>query len=354
MGSQLFSNLARGLLRVLFGSEFGVSAIWSGLAARTTLGVRSLPPTRTSVSRLKPRTGDLSAQATSYAELGLGMALGATGPTILRSASSTGVLFAGWRLILGFVAYAAVMRITGRTITLRLLKDSFPAGVCFGLSIGSFYAAIEYTSVTNALVIGALRPAIMIAVVGPFMNEKVTKQTIFWTAVAIGGAAYGVIAAQGGDSGASFFGDLIALGGVFSGVGYMLFTKRAREHHESFGFTTSMMLAGALVMFPLAPLTGDGLGLPPSEDWTFIALMVAIPGVGHVFNNRAMADLPLVVVSNAFLLLPGVAAAIAWLIVDEPILLSDVIGMAVTIGGLAMVIWTTPQSERDEGDEVRS
>ena len=282
-------------------------------------------------------------QRAAYGALASAVVLGAVAPTILRSASSPGILFAAWRMVVGVAVCAGVMALRGKRLTVRILRDAALGGVCFGLFIGLFYASVARTSVTNAVVISSLRPAIVVAVVGPVLKERVRPATLVWTAVAVAGAAFAVVADSRGVGGdASLAGDLLAVGGVVAGTGYLLATKRGRRNHDAMTFTTGMMVTGAAVLFPLAAVTGDGIGLPATSDWKWLVVMALLPGFGHVANNHAVAHLPLSVVSNASLLTPGIAAALAWVLVDERILASDVVGMALTAGALAMVVWTAP------------
>jgi drug/metabolite transporter (DMT)-like permease len=149
-----------------------------------------------------------------------------------------------------------------------------------------------------------------------------------------------VLAGSGGGGDASFKGDVIALAAVLAGTGYLIATKRGRRSYDALTFTTAMMCSGAVVLFPLALVTGDGIGFPVASDWKWVVAMALLPGIGHVANNYSVAHLPLSVVSNASLLTPGVAAGIAWFLIDETILASDVIGMIITIAGLSAVIWS--------------
>lgn len=300
------------------------------------------------MSRIGNAANQASPQHLAFAALALGLVLGSTGPSILRSSESAGILFAAWRMLIGAGLYTAVMMIRGRRLTLQLLRDGAVGGAFFGLSLGLFYAAIAHTSIANAIVISSLRPAFVIAIAGPMFGERVNKATVAWTMVAIGGAVYAVIAASDGSSAASFTGDALALLGSIAATGYLLATKRGRGTYDSFSFTTAMLVSGAAVLFPLSLVTGDGIGLPVAGDWKYIVLMSAIPGFGHVLNNYSVAHLPLSVVSNTQLLNPGVVAAIAWLLIDETILFSDVLGMAITIAALAMVVWNSQRQPQPE------
>lgn len=299
------------------------------------------------MSRLRTAASQASAEHVAFAALALGLSLGSTGPSILRSSESTGILFGAWRMLIGAALYTVVMAVSGKRLTFRILRDGAIGGAFFGLSIGLFYASIAHTSIANAMVISALRPAIVIAIVGPMFHEKVNKPTVVWTAVAIGGAVFAVMSASDGGSSASFKGDALALLAALAGTGYLLATKRGRGTYDSFSFTTAMMVSGTAVLFPLSLSTGEGIAFPPAGDWKYIIAMAVLPGFGHVLNNYSVAHLPLSVVSNAFLLNPGVAATIAWLVIDEKILRTDIIGMAVTIAALGMVIWNAPSNPLD-------
>jgi len=277
----------------------------------------------------------------AFGALGLGLTLFAFGPTILKSAESTGIGFAAWRMFVGALLYLVVVRVNGQHIDRRLMRDSMLAGTLFGLGIGLSYASIARTTIASSMLILSLRPAVILVLVGPLLRERVRLPTVVWTAVAIGGTAVAALAGAKGDGGqASTAGDLFAVASMLCTSFYLVATKRARATYEAFPFTTAMMFSGGVVLLPLALVAGEGVDPPPAGDWVWLVAMVAIPGVGHVLNNYSVAHLPLAVVSNVGLLSPALASFVGWLLIDAPLTATDLVGMAITLAGLGMVVRT--------------
>lgn len=171
-------------------------------------------------------------------------------------------------------------------------------------------------------------------VVGPLFGEKIRITSLVWTCLAIGGVSIMVVGA-GENSGNSLFGDMLALLGMLAGTCLLVLSRNARNRHDALTYSTAMTIVAGAVLLPAAAVAeGTLMPLPVASDWPHVALMTALPGIGHVLTNYSVAYVKLHVVSNVHLLQPVLTAVVAWLVVDEPLVAAQIIGMGVTVAAL--------------------
>ena len=272
--------------------------------------------------------------ANGLSALLLSILLLSVGPSILRNAESAGLAFAAWRMVIGAAAYFAVLKMRGGGLSRIALRNGFWGGVAFGTSIALGYSAIANTSIANAQIILSMRPAVVLLVVGPLFGDKIRLMPFVWTCLAIGGVSTMVIGA-GDNSGNSLFGNMLALLGMLVGTCLLVLSRRARISHDALTYSTAMTIVAAAVLLPAAAVAeGTLTPLPVASDWPHVALMTALPGLGHVLTNYSIGYVKLHVVSNVHLLQPVLTASAAWLLVDEPLVAAQIMGMAITVGAL--------------------
>ena len=253
------------------------------------------------------------------------------------------------RLWIGAVLTAAAFLVTGGRFSMGLLRLSFAGGIAFAFDIVLFFGALKETSVTNATVIGALQPVLVLAIARRLFGERPRLSDAFWAAVAIAGA---VIVVQGAASGsdASRFGDLLAAGALVAWTWYFVASKRARIELGSFEYLAGLSVVAAVAVTPFVLLSGERLAVPSSRGWVLIVIVAVVNGaLGHFLMNWAHAHVPLVVVSLLTLAIPVFAAASAAVFIDEEVTTKQIAGMAVVIAALAIVVLRTsrvmPESE---------
>ena len=223
-----------------------------------------------------------------------------------------------------------------RRMSFGALRLAAPGGIAFGLNIVLFFTAVKVTSVTDATIISALQPALLLGVAARLFGERVTAAVIAGTAVALAGTAVVVLAPGGGRG--DVWGDLVAAGALFAWAWYFVASKRARRDMGTLEYQAAMTLVAALVVTPVAlgyrsPLTGG--------HWTvfgWVALLAIVPGGGHFLVNWAHEHVTLTVASLLTLGIPVVAMLGAAVFLGERISPVQWIGTAVVIAALAAVI----------------
>jgi drug/metabolite transporter (DMT)-like permease len=264
-----------------------------------------------------------------------------------------GLVLGMHRLWIGAVMTLLVFSVRGGRLSWRLMRLCLPGGLAFALDIAMFFSALKHTTVANATVIGALQPALLMLVVGRLFGERVTREAIVWTVVAIGGVGLVVF----GSSGApvwSPFGDLLATGALFAWTWYFVASRQARRDLSALEFLVGMTLVAAIALTPAAMLSGNRIDPGSVGDWAWIAVLaVGSGGLGHLLISWAHDHIDLSVMSLLTLAVPVVATLSAALFLDEPLVAVQLVGLAVVLGALGLVVLRSVDDRRvDEGLEL--
>ena len=273
---------------------------------------------------------------------GTAAALGAVvswgmGPVLVKFIELSGMTLVFWRMWLGALTGIAILALRGRRLTRRTLRLAAPGGVTFAVNLLFFFTAVKHTTVTDAMIISALQPALVFVVVGRLFGEKLSIVDVAWTGVAILGVG-GVVAGASAAAGRTLYGDLMAVGALVTWAWYFVASKAARRDLGALEYQAGLMLIGAVVVTPFVFLSHPVLLVRGGGDWLGIWALVCIPGGGHLLMNWAHAHTRLTVSSLLTLLSPIVSSIGAWLLVSERLTIAQLGAMAVVIGALAVVV----------------
>lgn len=217
------------------------------------------------------------------------------------------------------------------------LLTSF-AGVFLAFHFIFWFQSLNYTSVASSTILVTLQP--LFAFVGAyfFFKERVTIKTIVSGLVAIGGS----VIISWGDlkvSGLALWGDFLALVACALATAYFLFGQEARKKMTLitytflvYGISTVVLLIYVLLMNE--PLTGYA-----AEDWWAFILLAIIPTLfGHSLMNWSIKYIKATTVSMAILLEPIGAAILAYYLLGEKIILTQIWGGLIVIGGIVLFL----------------
>jgi drug/metabolite transporter (DMT)-like permease len=287
-------------------------------------------PTRTPAER---------AQRLGFGAALLSVLLQSAGPIFVRKGGFPGLAFAFHRLWVAALLYLLIGVATGHRLRWAALRASALGGVVFACNLGTFFVAVQRTSIANATVIAALQPVALLFVVNRF-GERPSARDVTWTLVSIVGVAivvFGSSSAATGDA----LGDLLAFVAMLAYAGYYAASKHARATLGAFEYQTALFLVALLALTPVVLLSGQHLAAPRGSSWVWVAAMVAIPGSGHLLTNYAHAYVRLAIVSVLTLLVPVSSALLAWGVLDERLVPMQVLGMFVTVGALCLMVRPT-------------
>ena len=218
-------------------------------------------------------------------------------------------------------------------------------GALFGVSALVNFVALNETTLVNVGVIHALQPAVVAALAGRYLGERVDSQLLTWVGIAIGGALL-VAAASGGVGTWSLHGDLLAVLGLGLNSAWFLAGRwvRTRTQIDATAYMLAVFGAGAVTLLVISTVSGRSLGT--DSRTLFLAAMTALFGtVGHTIVVWAHRFVPAAVSSLFILSQPALIAILAWLAFDEGISPLHVVGGAVVLLSLGRIVVSTTGDE---------
>jgi drug/metabolite transporter (DMT)-like permease len=268
----------------------------------------------------------------------------------VKTTSITGLTFAMYRLWLGVGVHLLALAVLRRRLSWATFKACAPGGALFAMDISLGFTAVKLTTVANAAIIGALSPILILLAAGRMFGERPGPREHALVALSFVGVAIVAFGASGSPAW-SPIGDLLALFGTLSWTAYWLFSKRARASASALEYMTSVMLAGAIAVTPVALLVG---GFPPvapeARDWAVLAVVTLVPGAaGHLlvaWSHRHVESWLSALITQCA---PVISAAVAWPVLGEPLTPLVVLGGLVVVAATGLVIVTTARRGRKEG-----
>ena len=209
-------------------------------------------------------------------------------------------------------------------------------GVFFAGDLAALHAAVNLTTAANAILFLNAQPIYVSIGAWLLFGERVGPRFIGATALAMAGVV--VLTWTSADLGAGHaLGDAL---GVVAGVcyaGYILAASRLRTDYSSLAINVATCLVGAPLLLAAALATGQSVAPPTVNDWF---LMIGLGVVAHACGQGlivwGLAHLPAAFASVSLLVAPVSAAALAWLLLAEPLGLVQVAGMALVLAGVQL------------------
>ena len=271
------------------------------------------------------------------------MAAWAASGVIAKGLDMGGLAIVLYRTWMYAVIVVAILAATGRRLSRHTLRISAAGGVGLGLDIALFFSAVKQTTMANATVIGALQPVLMLVVARRLFGERVRGRDVALSGVAVAG----VVVVMFGSSGlpdAHPSGDLLAFGALFAWTAYLVFSKRTQAEVSPLEYSAATAVWAAVVVTPLAVLSGQDLSVPSGGDLLWLVLLALVPGlVGHGLMNWSLTRIPIWLGATLGLAVPVTSTLLAWAFIDEQVDPLQFLGMAIAVGALA---WLVGASQR--------
>lgn len=213
------------------------------------------------------------------------------------------------------------------------------AGIMLAFHFIIWFESLNYTSIASSTVLVTLQP--IFAFVGTyfFFKEKISLKSIIAALVAIGGS----ICISIGDfriSGSALFGDVLALIACAFVTGYLLFGQEARKRLSLITYTMIVYSVSSITLF-FYVLIVEGTFMPVEQtDWLYFLLLAIVPNLlGHTLFNYAVKWVSTNMISMAILFEPIGATILAYLIFNEKLIVTQIIGGVIVIVGLIIFVF---------------
>ena len=225
----------------------------------------------------------------------------------------------------------------------RLLRQDWRAVIWVALTgITLFYwlqnTALRYTTAVNAGVLSNLTAIFMALIAVAVLGERLRALEWGAMAAAFGGA---VLISQGAGhltvSRGGLIGDLLMVAACLFAAIYSIGGKRLAEKYPAAVVTTVVATIGALFLLPLALLEGLRLDLPLAAWGILLLLGLGASALANAWWLAILARMPASRAALALFLIPVISAALAVLLLKEPLTLTIVLGSALVLGGVMVV-----------------
>lgn len=212
------------------------------------------------------------------------------------------------------------------------------AGVMLAFHFIIWFESLNYTSIASSTVLVTLQP--IFAFVGTyfFFKEKITLKSIIAALVAISGSVWISI----GDfriSGSALYGDILALIACAFITGYLLFGQEVRKRLSLITYTMIVYCVSSITLL-IYVLIVEGTFVPIEQmDWLYFLLLAIVPNLlGHTLFNYAVKWVSTNTISMAILFEPIGATILAYLIFNEKLITTQIIGGTIVVIGLIIFV----------------
>jgi len=274
----------------------------------------------------------LSVLAVNLAVLFWGMT-----PIFVKAADATSSAVLAFRMVFAVPIALVFFFKEGSKINKRLLIQAILPGFLFFLATSSGYASFQKTSIANAMLISQLAP-IIVMFSAPFLfKESLEWRRVLLALIALGGAAFVVFGGSTIESG-SLIGDGLAVINCITWAGYLLIVKRRRDEGVMlWAFLAPVMFWAALFSVLFGVLIRQSLSVSGLFNWTMIMSLAVISIVAHGLLTWAQQRLDAAVASLFLLAMPVVSAAAAWIVFNEVLAITQIVGGFIVIAALVAV-----------------
>jgi drug/metabolite transporter (DMT)-like permease len=289
---------------------------------------------RAPLSVLRPPSSDLFV----YGALALGVASVSFSAIFIKLAQSTSLTIATNRMLASLLLLAIPTLVHGLRQLARLdgrdLGAILLAGLFLAAHFGLWTNSLAYTSVASSVVFVSTHPVFVALLEWLWLRRP--PSGLAWAGIGL--TLVGSVVIGANDlrlGGPALWGDLLALGGAATIVGYLLIGRRLRQRLGFLSYSTPVYFVCWLGLLAWTTASGEDVRSFPATDlvWFFALALFATIG-GHTVFNWALRHVPASMVAVTLVGEPVGSAILAWLILGQAITPLTAIGGAIILAGI--------------------
>ncbi|MDQ0219574.1 DMT family transporter [Peribacillus cavernae] len=277
-----------------------------------------------------------------YAALAIGVASVSASAILVKVSSASSGVIAFYRLLFTMLLMLPFFLLKNlpelKVINKKDLFLSIFAGIFLAFHFILWFESLDYTSVASSTVLVTLQPLFAFAGAFLFFKERFSIRAIISGIVAVAGS----LVISWGDfqiSGLALWGDILSLIACALITAYLLLGQSVRKRISSTTYTFMVYGISTVTLFLYVTIAGESLGPYPTEDWIYFILLAVFPNLlGHSLFNWSLKWLNTTTISMAILMEPVGASILAFFILDEKILWTQVVGGVVIIASLIIFL----------------
>ncbi len=210
------------------------------------------------------------------------------------------------------------------------------AGLFFTGDLAVWHWSLQFTSVANSTLLTNFAPIFVTLGARFLFAEKISRIFLLGMALALGGAVM-LVGTSLNLNARYLFGDVLAIGTALFYAGYLLAVKHLRRTFSSATIMAWSGLVSCPALLLIAVCSGENLlAVTAGGWWVLIALALISHVGGQTLIAYAFGHLPASFSSVSLLLQPVVAAAVAWVVLSEPLSWPQGVGGLVVLAGIAL------------------
>ncbi|MFD1851758.1 DMT family transporter [Oceanobacillus bengalensis] len=215
------------------------------------------------------------------------------------------------------------------------------AGVFLAIHFILWFESLNYTSVTSSVVLVTMQPLFAFILTYFFFGERFSQGTIISIIIAIlGSVIIGWVDFL--KSGTALFGDILALLAAILMAAYLILGQQTRNKLSLMTYTFIVYGVSSITLFFYNLIMQHSFIHYPIEYWAiFVALAIIPTLLGQSLFNWAHKWLSPATVSMAIIFEPIGATILAYLILNETVTGSQVLGGTIVVFGLFLLILST-------------
>jgi drug/metabolite transporter (DMT)-like permease len=210
------------------------------------------------------------------------------------------------------------------------------AGLFFTGDLSIWHWSLQFTSVTNSTLLANVTPIFVTLGAWLWFGDRITTGFLAGMALAIGGAAM-LVGNSVSLNSQHLVGDVLSVVAAVFYAGYQLALKQLRR---SFSTATIMAWSGVASCAGfgiVAWLSGDRMWATTTGGWLVLLTLALVSHVGgQALIAYGFGHLPASFSSVSLLWQPVVAAAVAWVVLGEPLRWLQGFGAVVVLAGIAL------------------
>jgi drug/metabolite transporter (DMT)-like permease len=222
------------------------------------------------------------------------------------------------------------------------------AGVFLAFHFILWFESLNYTSVASSTVLVTLQP--LFAFIGTFLffKERFSLKAILCALSAI----IGSVIISWGDfrvSGTALYGDILALVACALVTAYLMFGQSVRKRISLITYTFVVYSISSMVLLIYVLLVGESLFPYPKNEWVNFFLLALVPTLlGHSLFNWAIKWISTSIISMAILFEPVGATILAYYLLSEKVLFTQLIGGSIVIVGISLFLVSERSGKQKE------
>lgn len=277
-----------------------------------------------------------------YLAVAIGVVAVSTSAILVKVSSAPSGVIAFYRLFFSVLIMLPLFLIKYvtelRHITKRDWVFSGISGIFLAFHFILWFESLNYTSVASSTVLVTLQP--LFAFLGAFLffKEKISVKAILSGIIAIGGS----VIISWGDfaiSGSALFGDFLAIVACALVTVYLLFGQTVRKRMSLITYTFIVYSFSTITLFLYVVAVQESFVPYPKSDWLYFILLAIIPTLlGHTLFNWSIKWLSASIISMAILFEPVGATVLAYYLLGEKVVWTQIIGGLVVISGITLFL----------------